>query len=169
MSSNQSASFMIRFTQKIFNEKDGKPGVQWRGKISHVQSGNDKSFVAFERAVEFMQEKLEDLTASSIEGKSEKEQDGILTKSFEFLRKIKDNAPKIMMDTIKDPMGQVGNIKDQIEEQIKDVGDEISQKIEFDNLRMVTRSDYKVMMGLMQKMSKQIDTLSKKVDSLENK
>ena len=73
------------------------------------------------------------------------------------------------MDTIKDPIGQVGNIKDQIEEQIKDVGDELSQKIEIDNLRMVSKSDYKEMVGLMQKMSKQIDSLAKKVDALEKK
>ena len=169
MSANQSASFMIRFTQKLFSEKDGKPGVQWRGKISHVQSGDDSSFVEFENAITFMQEKLEDLTAASIIDKPEKEQDGILSKSFDLLKKIKDNAPKIVMDTIKDPMGQVGHLKDQLEEQIKDVGDELSQKIEIDNLRMVSRSDYKEMFGLMQKMSTQIETLSKKVDSLENK
>jgi len=169
MSANQSASFMIRFTQKLFSEKDGKPGVQWRGKISHVQSGDDSSFVEFENAIAFMQEKLEDLTAASIVDKPEKEQDGILAKSFDLLKKIKDNAPKIVMDTIKDPIGQVSNFKDQIEEQIKDVGDELSQKIEIDNLRMVSKSDYKEMVGLMQKMSKQIDNLSKKVDSIENK
>ena len=169
MSVNQSASFMIRFTQKIFKDKDGNPGVQWRGKISHVQSGDDKGFVEFENAVSFMQEKLEDLTASSILNKPEEEQDGILSKSFEFLKKIKANAPKIMMDTIKDPIGQVGNFKEQIEEQIKDVGDELSQKIEIDNLRMVSKSDYKDMLAIMQKMSTQIDNLSNKVDSLENK
>ncbi|MEM9549351.1 MAG: hypothetical protein AAGA77_25490 [Bacteroidota bacterium] len=169
MSANQSASFMIRFTQKIFKGKDGNPGVQWRGKISHVQSGDDSSFVEFENAIAFMQEKLEDLTAASIEGKSEKEQDGILSKSFDLLKKIKDNAPKVVMDTIKDPIGQVGNIKDQIEEQIKDVGDELSQKIEIDSLRMVSKSDYKEMVGLMQKMSKQIDSLARKVDALEKK
>ena len=169
MSSNQSASFMIRFTQKIFSESDGKPAIQWRGKISHVQSGDDINFVEFEKAISFIQKRLEDLTASSLADKSEKEKEGILSKSFDLLKKIKDNAPKIVMDTIKDPMGQVGNIKDQIEEQIKDVGDELSQKIEIDHLRMVSKSDYKEMVGLMKKMSDQIDLLSKKVDSLESK
>lgn len=168
MSAKQSASFMIRFTQKIFNDSDGKPGIQWRGKISHVQSGDDQGFVEFENAIAFMQEKLEDLTASTIANKPEDEQDGILSKSFDFLKKIKENAPKIVMDTIKDPMGQVGNIKGQIEEQIKDVGDELSQKIEIDNLRMVSRTDYKEMMTLMHKMANQIEDLSKKVDSLDH-
>lgn len=169
MSVKQSASFMIRFTQKIFNDSEGKPGVQWRGKISHVQSGDDQGFIEFENAIAFMQEKLEDLTATSIADKPEEEQDGILSKSFDLLKKIKDQAPKIVMETIKDPIGQVGNIKDQIEEQIKDVGDELSQKIEIDNIRMVSKSDYKDMMNLIQKMSSQLDHLSKKVDALENK
>lgn len=167
MSANQSASFMIRFTQKIFKDDKGNPDVQWRGKISHVQSGENKGFVDFTNAVDFMQEKLEHITASSIVDKPESEQDGILTKSFDLLKKIKDNAPKLVMDTIKDPMGQVSNIKDQIEEQIKDVGDEISQKIEIDNLRMVSKSDYKDMLTVMQKMSDQIDQLTQKVDALE--
>ncbi|MDF1699181.1 MAG: hypothetical protein P1U56_25225 [Saprospiraceae bacterium] len=169
MSTNQSASFMIRFTQKIFDNEDGKPDVQWRGKISHVQSGENKGFVDFAKAVDFMQEKLEFITASTISDKTEEEQDGILSKSFDLLKKIKDNAPKLVMDTIKDPMGQVSNIKDQIEEQIKDVGDEISQKIEIDNLRMVSKSDYKDMVAIMQKMSTQIEQLSQKVDALEKK
>ena len=160
---------MIRFTQKIFNDGDGNPDVQWRGKISHVQTGDDQGFVEFEKAISFMQEKLEDLTAASIVDKSENEQDGILTKSFDLLKKIKQNAPKIVMDTIKDPIGQVGNIKDQIEGQIKDVSDELSQKIEIDNIRMVSRTDYKEMVSLMQKMSSQIEKLSEKVDSLESK
>ena len=92
-----------------------------------------------------------------------------ISESFDLLKKIKDTAPKLVMETIKDPMGQVENIKDQIGEQIKDVGDEISQKIEIDNLRMVSKSDYKDMMTLMQKMSAQIETLSQKVDALEQK
>lgn len=169
MAIHQSASFMIRFTQKVINEDDGIQNIQWRGKISHVQSGEDTNFIDFEDAVSFMQDRLQAITASTLEGKSEKEQESILSRSLDLFKKIKDNAPRMVIDTIKDPLGQVENIKGQIEEQIKDVGDEISQKIEIDNLRMVSKSDYKEMVSIMNKMSQQIDVLTQKVDALENK
>jgi hypothetical protein len=40
---DQTASFMVRFNQKIF-EENGESKVQWRGKVSHVQGGEDMSF-----------------------------------------------------------------------------------------------------------------------------
>ena len=72
-----------------------------------------------------------------------------------------------VMETIKDPIGQVGHIQDQIKEQIKDVSGDISQKIDVDSLRSASKSDYKDMMELMKSMSKQIQSLTKKVDQLE--
>ncbi len=48
---------MVRFNQIIF-EEDGESKVQWRGKVSHVQGGEDKSFSDFNDAVKFIQERL---------------------------------------------------------------------------------------------------------------
>ncbi|MFT6337801.1 MAG: hypothetical protein ACI86M_002630 [Saprospiraceae bacterium] len=168
MSKDQSASFMIRFTQKIYESEEGNANVQWRGKISHVQSGDNKGFVEFDRAVDFMQDHLGNLTQSTIEDKPQKEQEGILSKSFDMLRKFKDQAPTFVMDTIKDPIGQVGNIQGQIKEQIRDVSEDISQKLDVDNLRMASKSDYKEVLSMMKAMSKQIEKLTNKVDQLDN-
>lgn len=167
MSKDKSASFMIRFTQKIYESEEGNANVQWRGKISHVQSGDDQGFVEFDRAVDFMQEHLGNITQSTIEDKSEKEQEGILSKSFDMLRKFKDQAPTFVMDTIKDPMKQVENIQGQIKEQIKDVSDDLSQKLDVDNIRMASRSDYKEVLSMMKVMSKQIENLTDKVDQMD--
>lgn len=168
MSKDQSASFMIRFTQKIYESEEGNSNVQWRGKVSHVQSGDNQGFVEFDRAVDFMQEHLGNVTQSTIEDKSKKEQEGILSKSFEMIRKFKDQAPTFVMDTIKDPMRQVGNIQGQIKEQIKDVSDDISQKLDVDNLRIASKSDYKEVLSMIKTMSKQIEKLTDKVDQLDS-
>jgi len=167
MSKEQSASFMIRFTQKLYETEEGKQDIQWRGKVSHVQSGEDQGFVEFDRAVDFMQKHLSDVTQSTIDDKPKKEQESILSKSFDMLRKFKDQAPSFVMDTIKDPMAQVGNIQGQIKEQIKDVSEDLSQKIDVDHLRMASKSDYKEILSMMQSMSKQIEKLTNKVDQLE--
>lgn len=169
MAKDQSASFMIRFTQKIFESEEGEPNVQWRGKISHVQSGDDQGFIEFDNAVDFMQDKLGILTQSTIKDKPKEDHENILSKSFGMLRKFKDQAPSFVMDTIKDPLGQVGNIQDQIKEQIKDVSGEISQKLDVDNIRMASRSDYKDMLNMMNVMSKQIERLTDKVDQMDKK
>ena len=45
---DETASFMLRFTQKIFNSESGEPQVQWRGNIRHVQGGEEKRFSDFD-------------------------------------------------------------------------------------------------------------------------
>ena len=48
----QTASFLVRFQQRIF-EENGESEVQWRGKISHVQDGEEQRFSDFNDALSF--------------------------------------------------------------------------------------------------------------------
>jgi len=64
---DQTASFMVRFTQQFF-EEDGKSNVQWRGKISHVQGNEEINFTEFKDALTFMQSKLQLLTEAVAAG-----------------------------------------------------------------------------------------------------
>ena len=57
----QNASFMVRFNQQIFEENE-EAKIQWRGKITHVQDGEEKRFSDFNDALVFMQNKLASLT-----------------------------------------------------------------------------------------------------------
>ena len=50
----QNASFMVRFQQRIF-EENGESKIQWRGKVTHVQDGDEKRFSDFNDALTFMQ------------------------------------------------------------------------------------------------------------------
>ena len=159
---NQTSSFVLRFTQKIFKDDNGESNVQWRGKITHVQDDEALNFSEMKDAMAFMQSKLSDLTLSSIDGKSEEEKEGILTKSFDIWKKMATQYPKFVMQAIKDPKTGVT----QIQEQISQVGDEISQKIELDSYKPATKSDLKTMMDMMETMNKQINALGKKVDKL---
>ena len=167
---DETASFMLRFTQKIFKTKAGESQVQWRGNIRYVQGGDEKRFSEFDEAVSFIQEKLAEMTIQQMEDKSPEEQKGILSKSFNLWKKMALSAPKMVMDTIKDPAKQV----EQIQSQIQHVGEAINQKVEdtigqkvdVDEWRGVSKSDHKTMMELLEKMSKEIVTLNKKVNQL---
>ena len=119
------ASFVLRFTQKVFQDEQGEHDVQWRGKIEHVQGGEELRFANVEEALTFIQGKLRDLTIQATEDKTPEEQQGILSKSFELWRRMAKDAPKMVRETIKDPMKQVA----QIQSQIQEVGDTIGQRI----------------------------------------
>jgi len=122
----ETASFVLRLSQKIYNSENGEAKLQWRGNIRHVQSGEEKRFASYEDATEFVQSKLSDITMAAIEDKPEEDQRGILSQSFDFWKKMALNAPKIVMDSIKDPKRQA----EQIQEQITQFNDSISRKFE---------------------------------------
>ncbi len=144
----------------------------------------------FDDVVKFIQEKLADLTIQAIEDKSPEEQKGILAKSFDMWRQVAMTYPKKMMDTIKDPQKvletikdpkkqvahlqeQLSNVKgglDQVREEITEkIKDEIKDKLEVDDWRGVSKSDFKDMMKAMERMSKEIGKLNKKVEKLSKK
>lgn len=162
---DQTASFMVRFNQKIF-EENGEANVQWRGKISHVQSGVDKNFSDFNDALVFMQEKLAELTSEATKHQPKEEQEGILQKSFLVWKTMKAVAPKMILDTIKDPKKQISNIQDQLQDQISNIGEEISEKVQLDEWRNASRADFNKIQTSISELSKELKKLSNKVDKL---
>lgn len=164
---DETASFMIRFTQKIYRSEDGEPQIQWRGNINHVQSGDEKRFSDFEKAAGFIREKLAELTVTAMENKSPEEQKGILAKSFDMWKRMAAETPKMVVETIKDPRKGIA----QIQSQINQVGEVINSKIEDakDNLPDLTdirgagREEHDEIMSKLEEMSKQIAALNEKV------
>ena len=169
MKKDETASFVMRFTQKIYKAEDGEDHVQWRGNIRHVQSGDENRFVAYEEAADFVRSKLSDMTMQAVEDKSPEEQKGILAKSFDLWKKVATATPKLVMDSIKDPKKQVAQIQEQIQEQINQAGDAIGQKLEIDDWRISSKADYKNMMKVLEQLTIEVSTLNKKVDSLAKK
>jgi hypothetical protein len=173
---DETASFVLRFTQKIFHNEDGEPQIQWRGTMRHVQSGSEKNFSKFEDVTQFIQGILTDLTVQAMENKSPEEQKGILAKSFDLWKKVALDAPKMVIDSIKDPKKQAHQIQEQIQEQFSQVGDAFNQKLEdarqkleIDDWRVSSKSDFKTIMKMLEQMSNEISTLNVKVDKLSKK
>jgi len=161
---DQTASFMVRFNQKIFDE-DGESKVQWRGKISHVQGGDEQSFSDFNDALAFMQQKLAKLTKEATKDKTTAQQEGILKKSLHMWKTIAQSGPKVLMDTLKDPKKQLT----QIQGQISHLGDEIGEKVQIDQWRNASRSDFKKVKKSISDLADQIKKLNAKIDSISKK
>lgn len=159
--SAQTASFMMRFTQKIYDE-NGESKVQWRGNVSHVQGGEDINFTDFNKAVAFIQQHLANLTMEATNDRSSEEQESILTKSFSLFKSVASTGPKIIKETLKDPRKQVANLQDQLSE----YGEELLEKVPLDQWRNASKSDFKTMQDTLDELRRSVLDLSKKVDDL---
>lgn len=157
-------SFVIRFTQKLYQDDQDETQIQWRGNIRHVQGGEEKRFSDFAKAMEFIQAKLAELTLDSLEDKPVEEQKGLLSKSFDLWKKVALDAPKLVIQTIKDPMGQV----EQIQNQVKEV---IDQNIEpeINQWRSASKTDFQELMAAVNNIAGEVKDLKKKVDQLSDK
>ncbi len=164
----QTASFMVRFNQRIF-EENNESKVQWRGKISHVQDGDEKRFSDFNDALIFMQNKLAELTEKATKHETSEKQESILDKSLSMWQTIKNVGPKVIRDTIKDPKKQLTNLQDEIQDKISTIGDEISEKVQIDQWRNASRSDFNKIQNQIESLSSEIKKLSKKVDTIKKK
>jgi transcriptional regulator of heat shock response len=174
----ETASFVMRFTQKIFNSEEGEAQVQWRGHIRHVQSGDETRFSTYDEASGFVESKLSEMTLQAVEDKTPEEREGIVSKSLNLWKKVAANAPKIVLESIKDPKKQVAQIQEQLQEQIQQVGDDLRERINerlsegkevVDEWRIPTKSDYKNMMQLLEKLANDVSALNAKVDNLDKK
>ena len=161
---DQTASFMVRFTQKIYEDDHGTSQVQWRGKISHVQGGTQKNFTEFTDALDFIQSKLSVLTKNATMDKTPEEQEGILARSLDVWKKISTTGAKMAFETIKDPRKGVA----QIQEQISQVGEDIGSRLEIDEWRGASKSDFKSIMESLEKVTSNLKALHEKVDRLQD-
>ena len=165
---DQTASFMVRFNQRIF-EENGESSVQWRGNISHIQDGDEKRFTDFNDALSFMQKKLAELTEEATKHETSEKQESILDKSLSMWKTIKHVGPKLIKDTIKDPKKQLTNLQDEIHDKISTIGEEISEKVQIDQWKSASKSDFQKIQSQIKNLSSEIKKLSSKVDKLNKK
>jgi hypothetical protein len=164
----QTASFMVRFNQQIF-EESGESSVQWRGKISHVQDGDEQRFTDFNDALSFMQQKLAELTEQATKHETSEKQENILDKSLSMWKTLKHMGPQIIKDTLKDPKKQLTHLQGEIQGKISTFGEEISEKVHIDQWRNASRSDFNKIQNQIKDLSSEMKKLTSKIDKINKK
>ncbi|MGD8751188.1 MAG: hypothetical protein PVG14_07185 [Anaerolineales bacterium] len=102
MSTNRGiASFLIRFTQDLWEDDQGEPRVQWRGRINHVQGDEEQSFTDFSEVVEFIQQHLTQLTLDSIPKDGQMDQEKTLHESFKLWERFASSYTDLMFDAME--------------------------------------------------------------------
>ncbi len=99
------ASFVLRFTQDLWQDMQGEPHVRWRGQIRHVQGDEEDRFTDFAEAVTFMQRYLTQLTMDTLSGDESMSQEKVFQESFklweQFASSYSDMMFQAMEQTIK--------------------------------------------------------------------
>lgn len=164
----QTASFMVRFNQQIF-EESGESSVQWRGKISHIQDGEEQRFTDFNDALSFMQQKLATLTEEATKHETTEKQETILDKSLSMWKTIKNVGPQIIKETLKDPKKQFTHLQDEIQDKISSFGEEISEKVHIDEWRSSSKSDFNKIQNQISDLASEMKKLTLKIDRINKK
>ena len=68
MKTHNIASFVLRFTQELWQDPEREPHVRWRGHIRHVQGDDETHFTDAAEAILFLQRHLIQLTMDSLSG-----------------------------------------------------------------------------------------------------
>ncbi|MEM6724698.1 MAG: hypothetical protein AAF598_11705 [Bacteroidota bacterium] len=167
----ETASFVVRFTQKILKDESGDPKIQWRGNIRHVQEGDEKRFSEFEEVISFMQEKLASMALDGTDDPSVKERKNDLASSFDRWRQMAQTTPKKLIETILDPKKQLAEIQGRVQEvneNIKQNLSEVTQNVEIDKWRTASKSDFKQIMDRINQLGQDVKALHDKVDQLNS-
>jgi len=116
MSTNRGiASFLIRFTQDLWEDEQGEPRVQWRGRINHVQGDEEQSFTDFSEVVEFIQRHLTQLTLDSMPKDGQMDQEKTLHESFKLWEQFASSYTDLMFDAMERTIQGSQAIKSQMD------------------------------------------------------
>lgn len=98
------ASFVLRFTQDLWQDDQGEPHVEWRGHIRHIQGNEETRFTDFSEAVAFIQRYLMQLTQETLDawpGEEQMDQEQTLSQSFKFWERFASSYTNVMLDAME--------------------------------------------------------------------
>ncbi|HNB50993.1 MAG TPA: hypothetical protein PK530_03575 [Anaerolineales bacterium] len=110
----QVASFLLRFTQDMWQDENGEPKVQWRGNIHHVQGDEEIPFTDFTEALLFMQKQLQDLTLQAFPTADVQMQEKMLAESFKLWEQFAANYSKMLFQAMEQTIQRSQEIPHQV-------------------------------------------------------
>lgn len=151
------ASFVLRFTQDLWEDTNGEPRVEWRGKIHHVQGDEESRFTDFTEAVAFMQQHLMQLTHDAVTGSSTMDPEKTMKESFKLWQDFANTYTDMMFGAMERTVEQSEAFRKQMDEAVKRT---------MEGWQPATANQDEVLQALKDLQS-QVQTLSKKIDKLE--
>lgn len=110
------ASFLLRFTQDLWQDENGEPKVAWRGHIDHVQGEEEITFTDFSEALLFMQKQMAEMTLKAIPTGSQQTQQKALDESFKLWENFAASYSKMILSSLENTMRKSKDLQNQMGE-----------------------------------------------------
>jgi hypothetical protein len=155
------ASFVVRFTQDLWQDDEGEPHVEWRGNIRHIQGDEQVRFTDFSDAVAFIQRNLMQLTQGTLEsvpGEKPMDQEKTLQESFKLWEKFAASYSDMMFDAMEQTFQQSEVLKEQMETSVQE---------SLQAWQPSSKPEPKQVLEALQVLQAQVEALADRVDGLE--
>lgn len=101
------ASFVLRFTQDIWQDEQGEPRVEWRGHVRHVQDGQELHFKDVAQAVQFFQEVLLQRTNDCLKADEEIDREKVVAESNKLWERFFASSTGVFADAVDNALRPV--------------------------------------------------------------
>ena len=156
------ASFVVRFTQDVWEDDQGEPQVSWRGHIRHIQGDEEVRFTDFSEAVTFMQRYMKELTLGRLEALSEgeeRDQERPLHESFRLWEKSATSYADMMFGAMEQSMQQSETLRKRMDTAMRD---------SFQAWIPSSRTASSKILETLQALQEQVQALTERVGNLED-
>ena len=115
----QVASFLLRFTQHIWQNEQGDPKVDWRGTVQHVQNETTTHFTEFVNALGFIQAQLADVTRKTLKEQNKMDMEKGMQESFKLLDQFSKQYSEMMLGTVQKNLDQTTQWNEKLSESMR--------------------------------------------------
>ena len=113
------ASFVLRFTQDLWQDQKGEPRIEWRGQVRRVQDGEEMRFTDLSDAMNFIQESLLKVTMNAVPKEDKMYQDKAVRESLKMWEKFAENYTTMMVEAMQHTMKQSESFQRQINDAVE--------------------------------------------------
>jgi hypothetical protein len=156
------ASFLVRFTQDLWQDEEGEPRVEWRGHVRHVQGDDEIRFTDFAEAMAFMQRNMKELTRGTLEALASSEDDeqpSALRDGLGLWEQAATSYAAMMFGAMEQTMARSQALKQRMDSAMRE---------SLQSLTPGSRSEPEQILEALQALQAQIQVLAARVGGLED-
>lgn len=160
MKTHNIASFILRFTQELWQDPEREPHVRWRGHIRHVQGDDQASFTDAADAITFLQRHLIQLTIDSLSGSVGMRPEKVVAENMKLWQTFANNYTDIMFNTVEHAIDHSVTFGEQVRE---------AREKTWQAWQVSVPPQNNELLKTVSELQAQVQVLSNKVEKLENK
>lgn len=116
----ETASFLLRFTHDLWQDRRGEPRITWRGHLRHIQAGEEFHFTDLTKAMIFIKRSLLQLTRASCPAADPNYQEKAMQESFKLWEKFAQSYTEMMLETVDRNVENSDEIQKQVGAAVKE-------------------------------------------------